>query len=197
MRYRLQEGLVPPLQPLEAAGLISRSEQILKHYASKASLTAKDLIALIQDVLHNPEFNADDVDTDMLKRFADAIDSGDLEIISMHKEGDGAQKLELFKRPAEKVLRELMADVRLAGCQHFAFKEYLDPHGNRLFAGHSNGSVTFQLAQIRVGADKVPVSLVIYIDATYIKKGIPIRPIYCKSYTISYTTSYTMSVAMC
>jgi hypothetical protein len=134
---------------------------------------------------------------DMLKRFADAIDSGDLEIISMHKEGDGAQKLELFKRPAEKVLRELMADVRLAGCQHFAFKEYLDPHGNRLFAGHSNGSVTFQLAQIRVGADKVPVSLVIYIDATYIKKGIPIRPIYCKSYTISYTTSYTMSVAMC
>jgi hypothetical protein len=197
MRYRLQEGLVPPLQPLEAAGLISRSEQILKQYASKASLTAKDLIGLIQEVLHNPEFNADDVDTDMLKRFADSIDSGDLEIISMHKEGDGAQKLELFKRPAEKVLRELMADVRLAGCQHFAFKEYLDPHGNRLFAGHSNGSVTFQLAQIRVGADKVPVSLVIYIDATYIKKGIPIRPIYCKSYTISYTTSYTMSVAMC
>ena len=197
MRYRLQEGLVPPLQPVEAAGLISRSEQILKQYASKASLTAKDIIALIQEVLHNPEFNADDVDTDMLKRFADSIDSGDLEIISMHKEGDGAQKLELFKRPAEKVLRELMADVRLAGCQHFAFKEYLDPHGNRLFAGHSNGSVTFQLAQIRVGADKVPVSLVIYIDATYIKKGIPIRPIYCKSYTISYTTSYTMSVAMC
>jgi len=197
MRYRLQEGLVPPLQPEEASGLISRSEQILKEYASKASLTAKDIIALIQDVLHNPEFNADDVDTDMLKRFADSIDSGDLEIISMHKEGDGAQKLELFKRPAEKVLRELMADVRLAGCQHFAFKEYLDPHGNRLFAGHSNGSVTFQLAQIRVGADKVPVSLVIYIDETYIKKGIPIRPIYCKSYTILYTTSYTMSVAMC
>ena len=197
MRYCMQEGLVPPLHPEEASGIISRSEQILKEYASKASLKAKDIIALIQDVLHNPEFNADDVDTDMLKRFADAIDSGDLEIISMHKVGDGAQKLELFKRPAEKVLRELMADVRLAGCQHFAFKEYLDPHGNRLFAGHSNGSVTFQLAQIRVGADKVPVSLVIYIDATYIKKGIPIRPIYCKSYTISYTTSYTMSVAMC
>ena len=197
MRYRMQEGLVPPLHPEEASGIISRSEQILKEYASKASLTAKDIIALIQDVLHNPEFNADDVDTDMLKRFADSIDSGDLEIISMHKEGDGAQKLELFKRPAEKVLRELMADVRLAGCQHFGFKEYLDPHGNRLFAGHSNGSVTFQLAQIRVGADKVPVSLVIYIDATYIKRGIPIRPIYCKSYTISYTTSYTMSVAMC
>ncbi len=63
---------------------------------------------------------------------ASSIDSADLEIISMHKEGDGAQKLELFKHPEEKVLQELMSDIRLAGCQHFAFKEYLDPHGNRL-----------------------------------------------------------------
>jgi hypothetical protein len=58
--------------------------------------------------------------------------------------------LELFKRPVEKVLRELMADMRLAGCQHFGFQEYKDPRGNRLFAGHSNGSVCFQLAQLKV-----------------------------------------------
>jgi hypothetical protein len=45
------------------------------------------MIALIQDVLHNPDFNADDVDTDMLKRFADSIDSGYLEVISMHQQG--------------------------------------------------------------------------------------------------------------
>ncbi len=186
---------MPPLYPKEASGIITRSEQILKEYAKKASLTAKYIIALIQDVLHNPEFNADDVDTDimMLKRFADSIDSGDLEIISMHQEGDGAQKLELFKRPAEKVLREVMADIRLAGCQHFGFKEYLDPHRNRLFAGHSNGSVTFQLAQIRLGADKVPISLVIYIDATYIKRGIPIRPIYCKSCNFIFNIAYDIA----
>ena len=190
----MQDGLVPPLHPEEAAGIITGSEQILKEYAKKASLTAKDIIALIEDVLHNPDFNADDVDTDMLKRFADSIDSGDLEIISMHQEGDGAQKLDLFKRPAEKVLRELIGDIRLAGCQHFAFKEYLDPHGNRLFAGHSNGSISFQLAQIRVGPDKVPVSLVIYIDATYIKKGIPIRPIYCELFcSIAYDVVYDVA----
>ncbi len=64
---------------------------------------AKD-VKLIEDVLHNPDFNAYDVDTDMLELFANSIDSGDLEIISMRKEGDGAQKLELFKRPAKKVL---------------------------------------------------------------------------------------------
>jgi hypothetical protein len=113
----------------------------------------------------------------MLKHFVDSINSGDFEIISMHQEGDGAQKLDLFNRPAENVLRELMADIRLAGCRHFGFKKYLDPHGNRLFGGQSNEYVNFQLAQIRVGTDNVPVSLVIYIEETYIKRGIPIRPI--------------------
>ena len=49
----------------------------------------------------------------MLKRFSASIDSGDLEIISMHQEGDGAQKLELFKHPAEKVLRELISELIL------------------------------------------------------------------------------------
>ncbi len=184
---------MPPLDPQEASGMINGSEQILKEYAKKASLTrtAKDIKTLIEDVLHNPKFNAEELDTDMLQRFANSIDSGDLDIIStMHLEGDGAQKLELFKRPAEKVLQELLSDIRLAGCQHFGFKEYLDPHGNRLFAGHSNGSVSFQLAQIRVGPGKVPVSLVIYIEATYITKGIPIRPIYCKCHNIAYDIAY-------
>jgi hypothetical protein len=94
--------------------MISGSKQILKEYAKKASLNAKDIKALIQDVLHNPDFNAEEVDTDMLQQFANSIDSGDLDIISMHLEGDGAQKLELFTRPAEKVLRELISDTLLA-----------------------------------------------------------------------------------
>jgi hypothetical protein len=68
------------------------------------------------------------------------IDSGDVKIIYMHAEGDGEQVLELFRRPVDKFLRELMADMCLARCQHFGFQEYKDPRGNRLFAGHLNGS---------------------------------------------------------
>jgi hypothetical protein len=98
----------------------------------------------------------------------------------MHKDGDGPQILELFRRPAEKVLRELIGDLNLAGHQHrdFAFHQYKYPHGNRLFAGDANGSVSFQLAQIKIGIDKVPVSIVLYIDGTFLKKEIPIRPVY-------------------
>jgi hypothetical protein len=164
----------------EAAGIITSSEAILKEFASKHSLNAKTINDLIKDVLKNPAFNKDEVDTDMLQRLQGSIDRGDVKIVNMHTPGDGDQVLELFMRPSEKVLRELMADVRLAGSQHFAFHEYKDPRGNRLFAGHSNGSVSFQLAQIRVGEDKVPVSIVLYIDGTYLKKGIPIRPVYSK-----------------
>jgi hypothetical protein len=71
----------------------------------------------------------------MLQRLQAAIDSGDLKVINMHKDGDGQRILELFTRPVEKALSELIGDLRLAGHQHVAFHEYKDPHGNRLFAG--------------------------------------------------------------
>jgi hypothetical protein len=77
----------------------------------------------------------------MLQRLQASIDSGD---VNMHAEGGGEQVFELFRRQVEKFLLELMADMRLAGCQHFGFQEYKDPRGNRLFAGQSNGSVSFQ-----------------------------------------------------
>ena len=76
-RYLIQDGLVPPLDPQEASGIITGTEQILKDYASASSLNARDIKRLIEDVLHNPAFNADDVDMDMLERFANSIDSGD------------------------------------------------------------------------------------------------------------------------
>jgi len=82
-------------------------------------------------------------------------------------------------------VRELVADELLEGCQHFAFKEYKNTNGDRILGGHANGSVSFQIAQASVGPGKVPISIVLYIDATFLKRGIPIRPIYCKiSYTI-------------
>jgi hypothetical protein len=169
-----------PALDSDLAEVITGSEFIVKAYADRHSLSATAINDLIKNVLKNPQFNLEEVDTDMLQRLSASIDSGDLQIISMRKEGDGAQNPELFCRPVEKVLRELIGDLRLAGKQHFAFHEYKDPHGNRIFAGDANGSVSFQLAQARIGPNKVPVSIVLYIDGTFLKKGIPIRPIYCE-----------------
>ncbi len=64
------------------------------------------------------------------------------------------------------IIPDIVSDMRLAGHQHLAFHEYNDPRGNKLFARHFNGSVTFQLAQLKIGPDKVPVLIVLYIDGT-------------------------------
>ena len=160
-------------------------------------MNAKDIVALIEDFLHNPAFNADDVDTDMLKWFADSIDSGDLEIISMHQEGDGAQKLDLFKRPAEKVLRELIGDIRLAGCQHFGFKEYLDPHGNRLLLAIQMDQSLSSWCRFEWVQTRFQFRLSSTLTQRTSRGASPFVPFtvshFIISYTISYTTSYTIS----
>ena len=99
------------------------------------------------------------------------------------------------------ILPDIMYDISQAGFlppldkEAAGFQEYKDPCGNRLFAGHSNGSVSFQLAQLKVGEGKVPVSIVLYIDGTYLKKGIPIRPVYrkCLHISLAYLISLVMS----
>ena len=53
------------------------------------------------------------------------------------------------------------------------------------------------MAQIKIGNDKVPVSIVLYIDGTFLKKGIPIRPVYseCSTpYRILYRIRYRVSI---
>jgi hypothetical protein len=154
--YRYTD-IIPDIVPDIVPDIISSSVAILKAYATKHSLNAGAINDLIKDVLKNPAFNAKEVDIYMLQRLQASIDSGGISIIDMNVEGDGDQGLKLFRRPTEKVLRELMANMRSAGCQHFAFHEYKDPRGNRRFAGHSNGSVSFQLAQVRVGESKVSI----------------------------------------
>ena len=107
----VQAGLVPALDR-DSADVIKGSENIIKAFAAKHSLTATAMVDLIKNVLQNPAFNSYEVNSDMLQRLQASIDSGDLEIISMRVEGNGAQNPELFRLPAYKVLREFMGDMR-------------------------------------------------------------------------------------
>ena len=132
LQEALKKQLIPELSP-DAAGMFTRSEQFLQDYARKRTMNATELKALIQEVLYHPEFNADDVDSDMHARLMKAVADGDVEIHDLWKEGDGDQEVKLFTRDVEKVLRELLGDIRLAGNQHFEFKEYKDSKENRIF----------------------------------------------------------------
>ncbi len=77
----------------------------MKVCATIHSPNARAINDLIKDVFKNPAFNANELDTDMLQRLPASIDNSDIQIIKMNVAGDGEQVLELFRRPAEKVLR--------------------------------------------------------------------------------------------
>jgi CheY-like chemotaxis protein len=124
--------------------MFSTSERIIQDHVRKYKTKAAELKDLIQEVLHHPDFDVCEDDTNM------------------------------HERSGLKVLRELLADARLAGRQHFAFKEYKNARGGCIIACDANSSLTFQLAQIDVGPGKVPISIVLYIDGTFIKRCIPI-----------------------
>uniref|UniRef100_A0A7S0QUG1 Uncharacterized protein n=1 Tax=Cryptomonas curvata TaxID=233186 RepID=A0A7S0QUG1_9CRYP len=81
LQEAIEAGLVPALDR-DSADVITGSEDIVKAFAVKHSLTATAIVDLIKNVLKNPAFNSDEVDTDMLQRLQASIDSGDLEIIS-------------------------------------------------------------------------------------------------------------------
>lgn len=78
------------------------------------------------------------------------------------------------------VLLELLTDERLKGCQLYAFKEYKN----------ANGTASLELMQMVLSflklpsaacPGKVPIAIMLYIDATFIKRGISIRPI-CRKF---------------
>ncbi len=74
-------------------------------------------------------------------------------------------------------LGEVLGNNRMEGHQHLSFEMIVNEEGEHEL-GASNSAVSFQMAHIRCCPDCVPVSLVIYIDGSFIKHGIPVKPIY-------------------
>ena len=101
----LQRGLIPPLN-VDDASVFSASERLIQEHVRQYKTGAAELKDLIQQVLHHPDLNPKDVDHDMHQRLMDCIAEGDIEIIDLWEEGDGAQEVMLYKRPVLKVLRE-------------------------------------------------------------------------------------------
>ena len=110
----------------EAPGLFTASWHILQDFAQEKELDATFVKDLIQQVLHHPDFDPNNVDHYMHKLLIGAIEESYLEVFDVTEDDGCDQEVRLFKRPAGRVLKELLANPRLAGCQHFAFKEYRD-----------------------------------------------------------------------
>jgi hypothetical protein len=139
-------------------------------------------------MMHNPIFNPADIDHNMHDRLISAVMDG-MDVHDMKVDGDGEQSedIRFLKCKVDAVLWKLLADECFEGCHLFQLKKYKMAKGDRILGGHANGSDSFQISQARVGPGIVPISIVLYIDATFLKRWIPIRSIYGKVlYMISY-----------
>ena len=101
-------------------------------------------------MLQRPDFDSKDIDPDLHKRMAKAVDDGRIKCFDL-REGpaDGDQDLNLWIRELEDVVREIMEDPIFKGNQHFHFEMDLDELGLRLYGGEANAAVSFQIGQLR------------------------------------------------
>ena len=101
-------------------------------------------------MLHNSEFDSNDIDPDLHKRMDKAVQDGSIKCFNMREsESDGDQDLHLWVREIEDVVREIMEDPVFKGNQNFKFEMDLDEAGKRLFGGEANARVSFQIGQLR------------------------------------------------
>ena len=96
----------------ELGGLFSRSEELLQDHCKLYATSQSELKALIQKVLHHPDFDPDQVDHDMHERLmqATSIEEEDILIWDKWEEGDGRNDCSFYQRPLKKVLEELLSD---------------------------------------------------------------------------------------
>jgi hypothetical protein len=183
-------GVIPEADD-ETLRAFSPSEMKLYRHATDHKWTVDELISTIK-LIKSADFKVDDVNIDIHKRVAAAIAQGKFTSHNMRESDlDGDQDLTFWLRSLEDVVREIIGDERMDGHQEFKFEISRTQDGERQF-GASNGAVSFQLAQVRCGPECVPVSLVIYIDGSFIKHGIPVKPIYGSLYIHGIYTTYYM-----
>ena len=171
-----EKGVIPEADE-ETLRAFSPSEMKLYRHATDHKWTVDELVKTIQ-LIKSADFKVEDVNVDLHKRVSAAISLGKFNSHNMRESDlDGDQDLPFWLRSLEDVVREIIGDERMDGHQEFSFEISRTEEGERQF-GASHGAVSFELAQVRCGPDCVPVSLVIYIDGSFIKHGIPVKPIY-------------------
>jgi hypothetical protein len=122
-----------------------------------------------------------------------ALEHTKLTKIPLCKHGDGYQDLDMYMRDPLEVIQELISDSKSAGRQYFSFQEYKNERGERIFY-HTNGTLWWERAQERAkqigGPNTGVLSIILSLDATYVKKNTYFRPVYCKYFILFHTVSY-------
>ena len=102
-----------------------------------------------------------------------------MEVIDMHRPGDGRQELTLVLRNPVQTFLDLFRDPRANGHQYYSAETYTNEHNEPVFY-HSNGCLSYQQAQLEAGPGVTPVSCILYCDGTFSETSKEFRTVYGK-----------------
>jgi hypothetical protein len=146
-------------------------------------MTTNRIIAMLK----RKDFAIGDIRTDRIQHIEKLISKADggtpLEY-DLWREGDGKQDLTLYLRRLVPIMECLISDKRFAGHQYLEF-DLRERDGCRVF-GPANGSLWWQINQERVGADRVLLGLVAFLDESYNKKSMSCEGVYGELHSSSF-----------
>jgi hypothetical protein len=150
-----------------------RKEYKLNRKASNA------VLSLVQD----PKFNPSELGTRSVRLLDRALLCGHDEVgvreYDFYREGDGLQDLKMYTLECKRVASELFRDPKFKGHMTFKFTPTFDDEGRRTF-GSAMGGVWAQFhASAVVDGVEVILVLAIYIDASFVKINLTVKPVYC------------------
>ena len=161
----------------EDGGVITQTEFLVAELASERKLPKKTTNRILT-MMKRREFVLSDIRTDRIQQIEKLIskaDGGSPLEYDLWREGDGKQDPTLYLRRLVPIMECLISDKRFAGHQYLEF-DLRERDGCRVF-GPANGSLWWQINQERVGADRVLLGLVAFLDESYNKKSMS-----CESY---------------
>jgi hypothetical protein len=175
---------------------VERPEPIL-NYSQRQILKLKKVYKLtlsatnaIMTLVQDPKFNPNELETDRVQNLNRILlrgYGGDVSEYDFHTADDGNQDLKMYTLDAKRVAFEIFSDPRFKGATTFTFVPTFDEEGRlgRRTFGSAMGGVWAQFhARAVVDGVEVLLVLAIYIDASYVKVNLTVKPIYCKQHPI-------------
>ena len=138
------------------------------------------VLSLVQD----PQFNPREIGTERVQTLECTLlrghDGNGVKEYDFYRDGDDLQDLKLYILDCKQVATEMFSDPKFKGHFTFKFTPTFNDEGRRTF-GSAMGGVWAQFyARTAVDGVEVILVLAIYIDASYVKINLTVKPIYCK-----------------
>jgi hypothetical protein len=135
----------------------------------------------ILEMVQDPRFDPSELGTTKVQRLERALlreYGGKVTEYDFHTPEDGKQDLKMYLLCIRQVAEEIFSDPAFKDALILTFTPTFDENGNRTF-GSAMGGVWAQFAvRALIDGQDVLLALVIFIDATYLKVNLTVKPIY-------------------